>query len=312
MEAPVTSSYAEDDTISLVDLIAVVVRHRLLIAGLTIAVAISTAGYLIGMAGPTREFRTEVRLLINALPADTARYVSLDPASSIRSILTDPAFVGDVYEPFFRENRSDEDSESAREQYLAWIESQFIGTTYTTSYDGNTRIMTLTYIADEPDAGAAFLDELVGALQQSITARLQPFIVQAAEVVRDSIDRTQENIAASVALGLANANGTPDSDPSTILFYLDTNPGAVLALSELARAEIRLSVLAEDAGVLYSNLGPATVFEESEDNRLTTFVIATITAFFLAVFLAFVLEYMRRVREDPDEMDKLARAWAGE
>jgi hypothetical protein len=38
-------------------------------------------------------------------------------------------------------------------------------------------------------------------------------------------------------------------------------------------------------------------------------VIATITAFFLTVFLAFVLEYIRRVRQEPEEMAKIEAAW---
>ncbi|MFW5811944.1 MAG: hypothetical protein ACOCWS_03080 [Alkalispirochaetaceae bacterium] len=44
---------------------------------------------------------------------------------------------------------------------------------------------------------------------------------------------------------------------------------------------------------------------KADPSRAMLSIVTTITAFFLSVFLAFVLDYFDRVKEDPEEGEKL-------
>lgn len=72
--------------------------------------------------------------------------------------------------------------------------------------------------------------------------------------------------------------------------------------AEMVRARIE----AQDTSRVFQVIEPAEVPEvKTSPSRATISVIVTITAFFLSVFLAFVLEYFEKARSDPREAQKL-------
>ena len=51
---------------------------------------------------------------------------------------------------------------------------------------------------------------------------------------------------------------------------------------------------------------------DGSGGRMVLMVVTLFAAFFLMVFVAFVLQYARTVRGDAEEMAKLRAAWRGE
>jgi hypothetical protein len=304
----------EDDTISLIDLVAVVVRHRRLILLGTILTGVIAAatlyfGPMAGLAmGPEVQYTAERRIILNPLPREVEEYVTVDIPSTVRSILENPQLVGRVYADF----EEDPPPDRSRERYLTMIRRDIIGERYTVTWDNNTRSITLRYTNSTVEHSSAFLDAIVAELGPEITETLSPLFDEAAAAIESAYERSLEEVAAVVADSLFDLEGTPqEQDPAAILAGVDRSGGPVLrAFADLTRAVERLELLASDTDALFSTVGNVAVFEDSTGTgRTTIVVIATITAFFLTVFLAFVLEYIRRVRQEPEEMEKLQSAW---
>ncbi|MFP4409232.1 MAG: hypothetical protein ACLFPW_11990, partial [Spirochaetaceae bacterium] len=139
----------EEDTISLIDLVAVLVRFRKMIVGGTLAVAILAGVYLYSRPtpavteGPAEEYTTEQRLSISSIPEDLARYVSLDPAGAVESIVTDPRTVAAAYREVEPMINSDIPEDRSEERYLSMIRSSVIDERLSVSYDRDTSILTL-------------------------------------------------------------------------------------------------------------------------------------------------------------------------
>lgn len=85
---------------------------------------------------------------------------------------------------------------------------------------------------------------------------------------------------------------------------LDVQSAIYRSLSQEAEVT-RLSSMSR-APVFQILEAPEVPEQKSGPSRAMTAIIATITAFFLSVFLAFVLEYIHRVQQDPEEGEKLS------
>jgi uncharacterized ion transporter superfamily protein YfcC len=86
----------------------------------------------------------------------------------------------------------------------------------------------------------------------------------------------------------------------------------VAALVAAEQQLARFTALAQDASPLMTVATHGVVSSPSGAGRTTKVIVAAISAFFLTVFLAFVLEYVRRVQADPEESAKLRSAWRRE
>jgi hypothetical protein len=312
-EAPYQPQF-EDDTISLIDLVAVVVRHRRLILVGTIltgviAAAVLFFGPMAGLEmGPSVQYTAERRIILNPLPREVQEFVTVDIPSTVRSILENPQLVGRVFAEF----EEDPPPDRSQERYLTMIRRDIIGDRYTVAWDNNTRSVTLRYTNSTVEHSRAFLEAIVAELGPEVTATMTPLFEEAAEALDTAYERSLEEVAMLVSDSISELEGTPDAtDPATIIAGVDRSGGTALrTLADLTRAVGRLEVLAEDTDALWSTVGNIAVFEDTTGTgRSTIVVITTITAFFLTVFLAFVLEYIRRVRQEPEEMEKLESAW---
>ena len=69
---------------------------------------------------------------------------------------------------------------------------------------------------------------------------------------------------------------------------------------------VRARIETQDTSRVFQVIEPAEVPEvKTSPSRSMISIIVTITAFFLSVFLAFVLEYFEKARSDPREAQKL-------
>ncbi|MFA7567937.1 MAG: hypothetical protein WCY01_12975 [Alkalispirochaeta sp.] len=304
----------EDDTISLIDLLAVVVRHRRLIIIGTLCVGIVTAavlylGPLAGLeAGPQYRYTAERQVFLTPMPPEAQRYIAVDIPSIARLILEDPQTVGEVFADF-------EDApppNRTHERYLTMVDRDIIGERYTVAWDGNTRKLTLRYTNSSVENAIGFLDAMVGTLGPEIATVVGPIFDDAVQSLDEALAETLDQFGAAVIAGIIGLEGTSaENDPTSLIAAVDrAGTTTVRSLADLNLAISRLGSLADDPTTLYSAVGKTAVFEGmSGTGRSTVVIIATITTFFLTVFLAFVLEYIRRVRHDPEEMEKLHSAW---
>ncbi|MEX2442950.1 MAG: hypothetical protein WD492_05070 [Alkalispirochaeta sp.] len=303
----------EEDTISLIDLVAVVVRHRVLIIGGTflaglLVTALMYAGPMAGIEiGPQPVYTAEQRVLVNPLPPELQESVSVDIPTTVRTLLTNPLLVGEAYREFEDTPREDR----SPEQYLTAIREDVIGKRYNVEWDSDTLTITLQYTNNSREHTVAFLDEILALVTPEVADYLEPRFVEAGESLRATRDRTREDLAIlanDTLLQLTDAG--IDTDLVSLMEAIDRIGGATLrSLADIERAIGRLEALSEDPSALLSAVGSPIVFEDTTSSRAMVVIISTITAFFLAVFLAFVLEYIRRVRHEPEEMAKLESAW---
>ena len=309
----------EEDTISLIDLVAVMVRHRGLIIGGTLLVGVLVAavlyfGPMLGFEmGPQPEYTAEQRVVINPIPREVEEFVSVDIPTSVRSLLTDPILVGDVYRGF----EEDPPEDRSEERFLTMIRRDVIGERYTVNWDSNTRTITLQYTNSTSEDTVAFLQEILAMMAPEVAAHLEPRFVEAKESLNESLREAERDVMALVEEAISRffeTNQGPDvrSTLSAVdRMGIDRSGGSALrSLADIERAAARLETLSADASSLFSPVGQPVVFEDTTGRSRSTLVVMSIfAAFFVAVFVAFIRDYMRRVRQDPEEMAKLESAW---
>jgi hypothetical protein len=303
----------EEDTISLIDLVAVVVRHRVMIIGGTLLVGVLVTvalyvGPLVGWElGPQAHYTAEQQVAINALPPEVEDFVSVDIPTTIQSLLTQPSLVGDVFRSF--EERPPRDR--SPERYLTMIRQDVIGNRYVVNWDADTRTITLQYSNGSREDAVAFLQEMLAMVAPEVVDHLGPRFSDAADSLEISLRRTREDLVvlANETLLQLTESGS-DADLPALMEAVDRSGGVTLrSLADIERAVVRLETLSQDSSNLFSPVGQPVVFEDDAGTRSMVVIISTITAFFLTVFLAFVLEYIRRVQAEPEEMAKLESAW---
>lgn len=304
----------QDNTISLIDLVAVVVRHRALIMLGTILVSIFTLialyiGPMVGLAvGPRSEYTAEQRVFVEDIPPSVRQYIAADPAITLQTILLDPRFVGEVYAPF-EENAP---ADRTPERYLTMIRRNLINGPYNVEWDAGIRTLTLRYTALGPENVTAFLEALMDHAEPMMSDQIKPRIEEARETIEVTLDDSRAVIAQSIAQAVERSVVATPASLSTqeIITYLENDGSHSLsALFSLLRASEDLQRLAEDDHLFLSAPEPPIVFEETVGSRRTLLIIATTVAFFFAVFSAFVLEYIRHVRQEPEARQKISSAW---
>jgi hypothetical protein len=303
----------EDDTISLIDLVAVVVRHRRLILVGTILTGVIAAAFLFfgpmaGLdVGPTPEYTVQRRISVDSLPSELRDVVSVTPSTELRAMLTDLGVVGNAYRQLEREP-DEEMSEGRRNVAIR----RFASEKYSISWSGETETITVSVTTDDPAYGADFLETVIAEAGAAVTVRINTRLEEQRDALETNLAATRAELERLALQAAERVSQSPlGVTPESVLGQLDV--GGTAAITSLFRMESALAALDDISGsseTLY-RVEPGTIVfeEETGSGRTTTVVIATITAFFLTVFLAFVLEYIRRVRQEPEEMEKLQSAW---
>lgn len=307
----------EEETISLIDLVAVLVRFRRMIVGGTVAVAILVGVYLyglpaLGVTERTEEtYVTELRLAISPLPERVTEYVSLDVAGAVQAALENPRAVGEAYRQVEPKINPEADPDRSRERYLSMIRRNVIGEALSVSYDNNTSVITMEFSAADKEASREFLQLLL----EQLGIELTPVVRSQVSIAVDNIDASLDGLRMSVVRAAADAQERANNgvDSQALAEYLESNAGTALqSMADLISLRERIAALGEETETLFAPLGEPVVYAEPSGGRATTAVIAVITAFFLLVFLAFVRQYIINVRNDEEEMEKLQHAWKGE
>lgn len=311
-QTPTSPSDATDDVISLIDLLAVLVRHRRLIVlgslGVTfITVLVVYVGPMVGVDVTERPtFAAEQRVLVSNLPMDLQQYADVDIRSAFVAVLRDPQILATVYE----RHREDAAEGQTREQYLSMIQGLIDSDRYQVRTDGTSGIVTVSFASSLSDTALLVARDLVEVAQVALTERVGGVFRSAAETLDTAASEIEEQISQTIVQTIERSQMSQAADVAMVLRAL---PGSIStdlqALSEQRVAYHQLSMLAADTSRSVSVMGPPLLREQGGSSRSTIVVIVAVTVFFLLVFVAFVLEYVRRVRMDPEEMAKLRQAW---
>jgi hypothetical protein len=303
----------EDDTISLVDLVAVVIRHRSLIVLGTLLVGVLTAavlyfGPMAGLdVGPTPEYTVQRRISVDPLPSELRGVVSITPSTELRAILTDIGVVGHAYRRVEREPDGDL-TEGRRNVAIR----RFAAEKYSVSWSGETETMTVSVTTDDPAYGADFLEAVIAEAGTAVTARINTRLEEQRQTLETNLAATRAELERLALQAAERVSPSPlGVTPTSVLGQLDVGGGtAIVSLFQMERASAALDDISGSAETLY-RVEPGTILfeEQTGSGRTTIVIITTITTFFLTVFLAFVLEYIRRVRQEPEEMAKIEAAW---
>ncbi|MDA3947811.1 MAG: hypothetical protein PF508_01180 [Spirochaeta sp.] len=317
MEHSIPASY-DDDTISLIDLLAVTIRYRIVILGGTILVFIVALAVVYGMPAlgitfdeDVERFRVEQKFQVQALSPEVRNYVDVNLMTAFLDVMTDPLILQGPY----RNLLGDDDDQRSPEQLATFLTNDFIGNSFTVSADAASGVVTVTLTTDDTEVARVFLGAIVERARQELSVRVEPQLARAQMTIATALDTTTNSIDQLLIQRIGEA-GTVD-DPAVIASILTnvstSGAGLLMELYDLNYVRNQILNIKGNAGTLIAPINQAIVYAlPDSDNPRMVIVIATITAFFLTVFLAFVLEYMRRVRNDPEEMGKLRAAWRRE
>ena len=306
----------EEDTISLIDLVAVLIRHRMMIiigiilVGIIVATSLyvgPTVGFEIG---PEPEYTAQQQILVESIPLNIRQRINVDPAIRLQSILNDPRFVGEVYAPF----ETDAPADRPPERYLTMILRDIIGNAYNVTWDSETNIFTLQYTASTPDDATEFLDAMILQSTRELSNQINPQIESAKTIAERTLAESSTRIVRLTEQALLRTTSTLSEEwTNEVLLHLEGDGALALSAFITVIGEITmLEELIAESDQIAIPFGLPVVFEETPRSRSIIVIIAIALAFFVMVFLGFVFEYLHHIRQEPKAMQKLLSAWRRE
>lgn len=308
-----TNPYGEDE-ISLIDLLAVLVRFRRIIIGGTALAGIIAAVVLyvfpmVGITEPQEEYVAQVRLVVNRIPEELEDFAPIDPGVLMQAVLTDARIVGEVYRLY----NDDIDPDMTPERYLRMIRRDIVGNQLEIEWSERTRTMDIQWTDNNSERALEFVETLIEAATPTMTGQIR-WQLQGAE--RSLAVNIESRIALARSVGTAVgriAEGGRTVDEARVRELIgEADVGDISALLAAETALERAQGLLQDPSRLFTVATEPIVFEGDGQGRMVRMVVTLFTAFFLMVFVAFVLQYARTVRGDAEEMAKLRAAWRGE
>ena len=285
-----------EDTISLIDLLVVLLRYRVWIAAITVAGLLVSLVYfwvlpkfeLVKVTADT-SYTTQVTVNIVNPPGLLGAYFDTNTANLTQAWFQNLSLVTQVYREFMVKNNDlyQPDQFYTLGSLETYLQESVLGKSLKVAFDSATVAVKVTL--DDVDATRAkkFLAALSAKVKAQVTAVLQKRIENARQALEDS--------AASLN---ASTTGTQER---------------ILALSDLRQKQFLLSQLVQDKNFPFQQQGDLVVLQQvsgkSTNNKGLSpslmVVVLSLGSFFAAIFLAFVFEYLRRVRTNADDMRKI-------
>ena len=238
---------------------------------------------------PETSYTTQVTVGIVNPPGLLGAYFDTNTANLTQAWFQNLSLLTPVYRELVVKNNKlfhegQFDTQGSLESY---VQDSVLGKTLKVSLDGATVTMKVTM--EDADAGRAkaFLSALSDKVKAQVTTVLQKRIQNARQALDDSV--------ASLS---ATTSGTQER---------------ILALSDLRQKQFLLDQLVKDKDFPFQQQGDIVVLEQvagkgSNNKGLSPnlmIVVISLGSLFGSLFLAFVLEYLRRVRTNLDDMRKL-------
>lgn len=309
-----------EDEISLIDLLAVLIRYRrLIIRGTALAGVLAVLVlYVLPLTGLLEveedTYTAEVELIVERVPPELREFIPIDPGTLLRASLTDLRTVAAVYRDFATEDELD--PEMTHPRYLAYVRREVIPERLSVGWDGSTRTIRIRWKGDDPEDAVAFVDALIEYAAPSMSEEILRLLQDAEDRLMLNLENARRNLQESLVAAVERMADSPRGVSEERIRDLieGSETGVIRGLMEAELALEALRVVTDNPSGLFMVVSnPVVLAEEPEaQGRAVRVVVTVMAAFFLLVFLAFVLQYARNIRRDPEEMAKLQSAWRRE
>ncbi|AHC16476.1 hypothetical protein [Salinispira pacifica] len=279
----------QPDEISLVDIIVVFIkRRRLLVASASLAIFLSILVlyifplFNVYLYDPGTRYTAERIIQLPVVSEDLKNYIPLVPEQRVSVMFADPAFIASEYEDVME----DKNGMSAT-AYASFLRENVLGKQLVYNFDAKQGTATLRFTHQNKDDAERFLNDVATKAR----ARLLN-------------EYTRGHSDAQTAVSLASESTLQQLSALDNVRQSDITP-----LAELQNDLARMRVLMNRNDFPWSMDDPV-IYEDSEGtSRSVLLVVIVMAVVFLAVFIAFILEYADKVKSDPEEMEKIRRAW---
>lgn len=312
-------SNQETEIITLIDLAAVLLRYRrMVVVGTLAVVAVYSALFVVipfmGVdLGPGPTFAVEKRIRVRPINPNLAEAVTVSTGSTLSSMLKDVPLVVECYEAAAARDGSPAINQRSRSRLFDSVNRDMIEGRYAVEYKHATQSVIVRYETLDLEFGAALLEEVAIKGSETLAEFVDDNVRQSIKSTRLTVDETKTEVNAVIIESIGNAipdlaaNSTSgqrvlDEFASDWVDRLSPFADARQTLSRLEELQTQTSTLAvPDEGV--------SVYEQPGRSPIRALVVLTVVAFLFFLILAFVLDYGRRVRSDPEEMTKIRSAW---
>lgn len=281
---------AEDDEISLIDLFSVLIKHRFMIIAGTIAVAFLGVFYFFGLpklmkSADKHEVTIEYTYQIDSLPPsieqqlgfnDQRQKIVVSLANYNMSRLTFLAQEVKKYNPFGVDL-----DEMTPYQYNGFIQGLVKNKMFKVEISPMQTELKVTITV--PETNVAVANQMLADMANDTTKEIENYLFPKI----DAIDKAAED---SLALVM------PDDTSSSTQKLKDTQV-------QIKNFRTTYSGFLTSAGEPFILLEPL--------GRLKKLVILVFAAFFVLVFVAFLLNAVENIKKDPEASGKIKTAWDG-
>lgn len=265
----------DEDEISLIDLLVVLLKHRYLIIGTTLLTAIAAGIILFALplAGAmfNKTYTVQASVILTQIPTALNTETGLDAENLAIAYSQDLQAVAErVIAQGLRLNGSKAHAnDAALRNYLS---SSFIGKAYTVSASKN--ILTYKLTAKDAEAAKAFITDSIDYADMRLRTELASRSTLIAKTMGDLYNNTIQYTSISESAKQLIISSRSYMEGTVPLLLISSQPELV-------------------AG---------------GQGRSKTAIIVVMAAFFLSIFTAFVVEYVQNVRADPESWDKIKKA----
>lgn len=276
---------AEDDEISLIDLFSVLIKHRFLIITGTVVVAALCIFYLfffpkINKSADKHAVTIEYTYQINSLPLSLEKELGYNDqkqkviVSLANYNLTSLTFLAEKIKQY---NPFDADfSKMNSYQYNRYIQSLTTNKKYQVEISPMQTSLSVTLTV--PEKNISLTNQLLQDMVNQTNAEIENFLFPKLDAIEKSASESTSNNSAS-------AQSLKDT--------------------ELIIRNFRASY----TGFLTSAGEPFILLEPL--GRLKKLIIVVFAAFFIFVFIAFLLNAIENIKQDPEASEKIKTAWDG-
>lgn len=313
-------AYPETGTISLIDLVAVLVRYRRMIVGGTILAVAVAAVFLYALPAVTgnqpfeSSYQNTARIALRDLSPELSPYLSINTLGIVRDALESPEIVGEAYREMEESVGKEIDPERTEAQFLGMMARGIIGNRLTVGWNEQSRILTVQYTGSTREEARILMSSLLELVDEHVANFVTPRVDSGMDAIERRIRGARVTLSGTIASGLSDwSNGSSAISEERVISFLEANAdNALEQLVDLIGVRDELETIKQDTGELYTIVGrPLIVEQPPETGRRVVATVIVLTALFFLLVAAFVRQYADNVRHDEVEMIKLRSAWQG-
>lgn len=300
-----TNTYNEEE-ISLLDLFAVLLRYRKLIIITTAVAFVLSVLYLFALPKVLKtQSETDVlvihTLAVEKMAPELSSYLNVDLASLSEREFRDYFNFATTHKPY--NIFTDEDKDLTARQYNTAVKKliddkkDFI---VSTNRSNNTITVTATIPESKVDTYNDFLKEYVTVCSELVEEKVE----QAIESAQNNIEELMSRNEASEITVSDKADTDLDTKSAKKI------QGTSSDLSKLVSMQLAIKTFTDThTNIISVAAAPFEADAGIGQRRVIKIIIATFAAFFLSVFLAFLLNAIANIKKDPEASKLISDAW---